>query len=42
VRDADLVVVLAEGRLAEAGSHSELMSREGLYARLVRSQALVR
>jgi subfamily B ATP-binding cassette protein MsbA len=42
VRDADLVVVLAEGKLAEAGSHTTLMARDGLYARLVRSQALAR
>jgi subfamily B ATP-binding cassette protein MsbA len=41
VRDADLVVVMAEGRAVECGTHSQLLDYDGLYARLVRSQALV-
>jgi subfamily B ATP-binding cassette protein MsbA len=40
VRDADLVVVMAEGLAVELGAHAELIGRDGLYARLVRSQAL--
>ena len=40
VRDADLVVVMHEGRAVERGSHAELLDQDGLYARLVRSQAL--
>ena len=40
VRDADLVVVVHEGRAVERGSHAELLDQDGLYARLVRSQAL--
>ncbi len=40
VRDADLVVVLAEGAAVEQGTHAALLARGGLYARLVRTQAL--
>ncbi len=40
VRDADLVVVMAEGRAVESGTHAALLAAEGTYARLVRSQAL--
>ena len=31
IRNADLIVVLEQGRLVEQGSHDELMKREGLY-----------
>ncbi len=41
VRDADLVVAMAEGRDVEQGTHASLLAEDGLYARLVRSQALV-
>ncbi len=38
VRDADLIVVLDEGRVAETGSHAALLMKGGLYARLVSRQ----
>jgi subfamily B ATP-binding cassette protein MsbA len=41
VRDADLVVVLDGGRAAEQGGHRALLAEDGLYARLVRTQAFV-
>ncbi len=34
IEHADRVVVLEQGKLAESGSHAELLSRGGLYARL--------
>jgi len=40
VRDANLVVTMADGRAAETGTHAALLAANGLYARLVRSQAL--
>lgn len=40
VRDADLVVVMQDGRAVERGSHADLLDQDGLYARLVRTQAL--
>jgi ATP-binding cassette, subfamily B, bacterial len=39
VRDADLVVVVENGRIAESGSHDELLAAEGLYANLHAMQA---
>ncbi len=40
VRDADLVVAMADGATVEQGTHAELLAQDGLYARLVRTQAL--
>lgn len=39
VRDADRIYVMHEGRVAEAGSHAELIAAGGLYAELYGLQA---
>jgi ATP-binding cassette subfamily B protein len=39
VRDADAIVVLADGRIAEQGDHEQLLAAGGGYARLFTLQA---
>ena len=39
VRMADRIVVIQEGRIAEIGTHQELLRREGIYAHLFSMQA---
>ncbi len=38
LRRADLIVVMAAGRIVEQGSHADLLARGGLYEELYRSQ----
>ncbi|MBQ1955505.1 MAG: ABC transporter ATP-binding protein [Clostridia bacterium] len=38
IRDADKIVVVSDGRIVEAGSHEELLSLGGQYAKLYSSQ----
>jgi ATP-binding cassette subfamily B protein len=39
IQHADNIVVLADGRIAEQGTHEELLAKRGMYAALHRSQA---
>jgi ATP-binding cassette, subfamily B, bacterial len=39
IQNADRIVVVADGRVAEQGSHAELVARDGLYRRLHAAQA---
>ena len=38
IRNADLILVLDQGRIVERGTHDELIARNGLYANLQRVQ----
>ncbi|WP_169081543.1 ABC transporter ATP-binding protein [Paenibacillus sp. PL91] len=38
IKDADLILVVEDGRIAEQGSHAELMKRGGIYANLILTQ----
>lgn len=38
IRDADLILVLEHGALAEAGTHDQLLRKQGAYARLASHQ----
>lgn len=38
ITSADLILVLGDGKVAESGTHEELVSMEGLYARMWRNQ----
>ena len=42
IRDADLIIVLDAGRVAETGTHDSLLATGGLYAQLVQHQLSTR
>jgi len=42
IRDADRIVVLDDGFVAELGTHAELLAQDGLYSHLIASQLISR
>ena len=40
IKEADMILVLENGIIAESGKHKELMSNKGVYAKLVEMQQL--
>jgi ATP-binding cassette subfamily C protein CydCD len=38
IRNADVIVVMEDGRVVESGTHAELLGKGGLYAKLVAHQ----
>ena len=38
IRNADLIVVMDDGGIAETGTHAELLALNGLYSALARAQ----
>ena len=40
IKDADIIYVMGNGLVLESGTHNELLSNDGAYARLVQSQKL--
>ena len=40
VKDADRIIVMERGAIVEVGTHAELLSKKGLYARLAELQAM--
>ena len=42
MRNADKILVCNGGRIVESGDHEDLMTRDGLYARMVRTQEISR
>jgi subfamily B ATP-binding cassette protein MsbA len=40
IHNADRIIVIDAGRIAEQGTHSELMEKGGIYAKLIEMQSL--
>jgi len=41
VRNADVILVMQEGKIVEKGTHEELMTKDGCYAALTHGRAKV-
>ena len=39
IHNADKIIVVDHGRIAEQGTHAELMARGGIYAKLIELQS---
>ncbi len=39
IRDADLILVIHEGKIVEQGNHDTLLAQDGIYARMLRAQS---
>ena len=39
IHNADQIIVVDHGRIAERGTHAELMERNGIYAKLIEMQS---
>uniref|UniRef100_A0A914R5J6 ABC transporter domain-containing protein n=1 Tax=Parascaris equorum TaxID=6256 RepID=A0A914R5J6_PAREQ len=40
IQNADMIVVLKDGQVAELGNHLQLLARKGLYYRLIEKQKI--
>jgi subfamily B ATP-binding cassette protein MsbA len=40
IHNADRIIVIDQGRIAEQGTHAELLERKGIYAHLIEMQSL--
>ena len=38
IREADMILVMRDGKIIEQGNHEDLMKQNGFYARLYNSQ----
>jgi ATP-binding cassette subfamily B protein len=41
IREADVILVMRDGKVIESGTHTELISKNGFYTELYNSQSAV-